>query len=1765
MAYKKYSKYTQNDYRNSLVHTYYDLNENEAETTTHKHKLTASCSVDGVSSNGSLPEVTLVFQGSPNLADYHRFTFDESGFEVNEFQGRSNDDAEFTITVSDVHLNKDDDNGVKQLFGQAYTEKNVAKRGAFSIESRFTGGDMPLVIKQTIGAFQGKEKYEHDEETRTFTLHYVGVSGSSFAPKIAPFKITFAGTETWAKSFTVTHSYYLKSSKETITAHIGAPITADDLGDLAIFSDSARSQILRNNYAWPEDEGRPISHTGVNYRSVAVDDLYEKIPTSSSFVVSTALSKKDGDGNTPLLTYPTKVVGLAADPFSAFAPSNTGFEVGDTINLLEIAANVTSWQGAKIAYADGYLANLSDIELDGDITAVLSIDIDGVHKTISRSLTFGPLTEYANPTITFTIPTKYLGTLTHTYQIHVASVLARSLSISGQKTDFKYGETYSYGSGAVAHLYDNSGNEIEIEDNSVSALLADGTIISDYKISSNEAFTDPNETTIRTELSNGNAHEYKVNISYCSDFALSLTNLGNLYVDSGVSTSLDTLISDVYAKYDYHENTSASSSTAQVTVESKNITKSMSSISATNDMDNVEISFSYVPSECPLQRLSAKARFNVIVNRFVKLVTFHQADGNTYFAGRSNKFVLPSDLAIKKVYNNPTKPNVALEGSDFSSVEYRTTEGTSGSALVPGTSVISPDTKTIYVTYKQEDGTVLQGSYSIAGDYKPDNVSRFTLGESFEMLLGTKFSTYKNNGKLKLIAYYASGHVSDLTNNLFTDYRFVQKLDNGSYANEKVIMNANEKMYVEHNGNYYEVGYEKGVSITYRVPEGTISVSNYKSSYVDGVDVVDFRNAVVEITYKNADSSTAVQATLDSGNVATASTYSLSCDGITSFDGSEAFNVGGGATKTDKTITIKALNRFDKSEIATTITATVIGINGLTIDSLRVRNAKTEYKIGETFLNGTDNTLLDIYHSSSTTPITVYLKDVPAIVATDPAQGTEFMRSNDSMTVTVRLLSNSARYTTYVAKVVPSNASSTTIVRNIVAVLMPMGTVCKAKEISGKSHWYKDANGVTVCYGYYILVDSAYTEINAHGERVLKNAYSFSNIEIYGYLEGCFNSAVNARVILFDDYVPPIQGESNISVKYPCYVKGNADKIDKCRILKLFGNANAKNRLFVSGNPDFKNCDWHSGAVNEYIQQGEAMDANGDFTYFGDMDYCFYGQTDNTVMGYDHVATDKMVVLKSKSKIEPTNYFRTSTIMSAIDSGGNSVYGVDGSSLYQESFPLATGNIGVGAMNMNSIANLNGDTVYLSSENTICGLNIAGQVGDSQRISYSRSRYIDPELKQLDLREAVVWTDNSNLFLFANDCSYLTNYETYDEETGQYEWFKINVKGVRCAIEINGEIHFGCEDGSLYKLDKSIYYDCDKIFIEAGGALYTTLEALFGDNKIVYSQKINQQLDESAKYTFSMKPTTLQKSLFRKVANMSNARQSGVDLLIDYERNSLKIVALDSNGETDYDRYQVLLEELAYAGKFYLNYADGDSAIRCAIGSDLAEYYRAYYVKPTDDEAGEYQLYDADGNLVELAYRATSGDDTSLVGNLISASLCRVLDEEYDVGNLDKKDCSFKLYENGRELDIVRYGTQGLSVQTFVSELHKHTPVKAYFIAAPAVLGSLGHRKTIWSWTLSAFREQNDLQVCQATNDEKLEDMKALLFADSVPSGMDFKHFSFEAIDFGKSNVPRKYTYFRPISVPFISFGFKSDKASNSILTAATIVYTVPLLGRGSK
>lgn len=648
--------------------------------------------------------------------------------------------------------------------------------------------------------------------------------------------------------------------------------------------------------------------------------------------------------------------------------------------------------------------------------------------------------------------------------------------------------------------------------------------------------------------------------------------------------------------------------------------------------------------------------------------------------------------------------------------------------------------------------------------------------------------------------------------------------------------------------------------------------------------------------------------------------------------------------------------------------------------------------------------------------------------------------------------------------------------------------------------------------------------------------FGFIGIRIVGYIPNWhyfydeFDKNDNGKLHLLNNFKPNSIGSESGRVKFPVYVEGNYEKIANCHIAILFGNANAKNRLFVSGNPSIPNCDWHSTMINEDADLNSDIKDNGNFTYFGDNDYCFYGQTDNEVKGYDIISTDKMVVFKSESEVEPSYYFRVSSVGQAVTPSGESVQG-----MYEEQFRLSTGNKGIGAMNINSVANLNGDTLVLTSDNKICGLDVDGIVGDSKRVMNSRSAYIDDELSKLDLSDAWVWSDGRFFALVCGDLAYVTNSDTLSSDTMQYEWFKIEAEGISTFSKVNGEIFFGRKDGTICKIDDKSFHDTELIRLPFGNSINVD----FGTNAFAYSNYVKSKLKstEDGYYRYKINenknPT---KNLYRKVAVISSAEGDGVDFVLANTQEHVGRIRFVGETKESLNR---ISEEIGYEAKVMLNFEGSDKE------------FEITYAKEESDGLEDYYYITSEGEELDIGNLQTS----------YPLSVLKRLDGWFDVVGIDDERQEFSLRRNGKDVIVERWKSQS-STPSIDAVMRHDEPVKSFILCNPTPLGSLAYRKTIWSWTITCANGRNSLEFCKVTNDEDLSNMKNLNF-NQGNKGLSLDNLSFDSVDFEKDVLPRKFTYARPVSVPFIAFAFKSEDDMESTLTSITITYTLPIEGFG--
>ncbi|MBQ9988937.1 MAG: hypothetical protein IJP30_04295 [Clostridia bacterium] len=214
-------------------------------------------------------------------------------------------------------------------------------------------------------------------------------------------------------------------------------------------------------------------------------------------------------------------------------------------------------------------------------------------------------------------------------------------------------------------------------------------------------------------------------------------------------------------------------------------------------------------------------------------------------------------------------------------------------------------------------------------------------------------------------------------------------------------------------------------------------------------------------------------------------------------------------------------------------------------------------------------------------------------------------------------------------------------------------------------------------------------------------------------------------------------GLDSVRITYQKTEAGAVDRINGCRFAAFYGLGN-DTRVFISGNKNFKNIDWHS-----------ALD---DPCYFPDDGFTRVGADASAIMGYlpHH---DALLVLKENNDQDSTLFVRTA----ALDDKG------------QAYFPLWQGGAGVGAISRLGFTVLRDDPLFLA-ESGVYAPTLSTITG--QRRMANRSHFIDARLRDcvLDNCCAVSWGDLA-LFCVPEHCFVAdARQKTVVDGRTVYEW-----------------------------------------------------------------------------------------------------------------------------------------------------------------------------------------------------------------------------------------------------------------------------------------------------------------------------------------------------------------------------------------------------------
>lgn len=248
----------------------------------------------------------------------------------------------------------------------------------------------------------------------------------------------------------------------------------------------------------------------------------------------------------------------------------------------------------------------------------------------------------------------------------------------------------------------------------------------------------------------------------------------------------------------------------------------------------------------------------------------------------------------------------------------------------------------------------------------------------------------------------------------------------------------------------------------------------------------------------------------------------------------------------------------------------------------------------------------------------------------------------------------------------------------------------------------------------------------------------------------------------------PIEGEDNVRITASKEITEYFLRIRGCTAGIVYGVGGIRNRLFLSGNPDYPGRDWYS-----------EMD---DFTYFGESHYCDiapgcqivgYSLVDDLLAAHCSGESDAPVVLRSGEMLN-----------------GEAV------------FPVKNILRGAGACSKRGFGVLGDEPLFLT-EKGVFALTAKDTTGE--RYLQRRSWFIDKALCAEEGLEHAVFCPWKDFMLIAvNGKVYLLDggQKTYEQyapySTFQYECYYWTGIQARCIVVMQNILCFGDESGNIY-------------------------------------------------------------------------------------------------------------------------------------------------------------------------------------------------------------------------------------------------------------------------------------------------------------------------------------------------------------------------------
>lgn len=245
---------------------------------------------------------------------------------------------------------------------------------------------------------------------------------------------------------------------------------------------------------------------------------------------------------------------------------------------------------------------------------------------------------------------------------------------------------------------------------------------------------------------------------------------------------------------------------------------------------------------------------------------------------------------------------------------------------------------------------------------------------------------------------------------------------------------------------------------------------------------------------------------------------------------------------------------------------------------------------------------------------------------------------------------------------------------------------------------------------------------------------------------------------------PDGNGVDNVVITFYKTVSGYANKIKNCTVFALYGGTN-DTRVFLSGNPSYKNMDWYSGTY--------------DATYWPDTGYSKVGSDNEAIIAYK-IQDDYLTIHKENSK--------WSRIFS-IDSTG------------KITFPLKPVNDQIGLVSKDSLQLIENSPVGLTTKGIWALHN--SNVRDQRNVQWLSNNLEPNLLNEANPQNAISIDFNNKYYLGINNKVYIMDYKLKYLNTANevnYESYVWDNVPAKCFFSYNGYLYFGANNsGMVYR------------------------------------------------------------------------------------------------------------------------------------------------------------------------------------------------------------------------------------------------------------------------------------------------------------------------------------------------------------------------------